>query len=88
MTDPSRNAPPWVTWLLVLLGFVFAAVAVVYLAQPAADLPSFFPGHDTALHSKHIKHGIGMLGLTALAWAGAWLTTGTRTQPPGPSIDS
>ena len=88
MSDPSRNAPPWVTWLLIVVGLLCAAAAMVYLTRPAADLPSFFPGHDATLQTKHFKHGIGMLGLAAFSWAGAWFTSGTRTQPLGSSIGS
>ena len=42
MTGATRNAPRWVTWVLIALGVVFLAVAVVYFTQPASKLPSFF----------------------------------------------
>ncbi|HEY5186515.1 MAG TPA: hypothetical protein VIM19_16805 [Actinomycetes bacterium] len=82
MTEPTRNAPPWVTWVLIVVGVLFLVAGLVYFARPAAELPSFFPGHDTALHTKHIKHGIAMIGLAVIAWVGAWLTTGTKPTSP------
>jgi amino acid permease len=75
----SRNAPAWVTWLLIVAGVACVAVAVVYFARPASQLPSFFPGHDAALSRHHTTHGIGMLVLAALCWVGAWFTTGAST---------
>ena len=34
------------------------AIAVVYFAEPAKSLPSFFPGHQAGSSHHHVKHGI------------------------------
>jgi hypothetical protein len=83
MTDPSRNAPRWVTWGLVLLGALFLVAAFVYFARPASQLPGFFPGHDPSLSRHHTTHGIGMLVLAALCGAGAWFSAGSPAPPTG-----
>ncbi len=81
MSDQTRNAPAWVTWLLVLVGVLCVVAGIIYLTRPASSLPSFFPGHDAAVHGKHFKHGLGMFGLAVVAWAAAWFTTGTGRSP-------
>ena len=63
------------TWALIALAVVFVAVAVVYFTKSAADLPSFFPGHDAGSTTTHTKHGLAMLGLAVVSLAGAWMTT-------------
>ncbi|HEX4838566.1 MAG TPA: hypothetical protein VFV03_08600, partial [Solirubrobacteraceae bacterium] len=46
----------------VVLGVVLVIVAIVYFADPAHSLPSFFPGHvsvsDAEAGHHHTKHGI------------------------------
>lgn len=74
----DRNAPGWVTALLVLAGLVLLVVAVVYFAEPAKSLPSFLPGHDSAVTKHHTKHGIAALLVAIAAFAVAWISTGTR----------
>ena len=83
MEGDSRNAPFWVTALLIAAGVVCVAVAVVYFARPASQLPSFFPGHDVTLSRHHTTHGVGMLVLAALCWVGAWFTTGSSGSRTG-----
>ena len=85
MTSDARNAPPWVTVLLIAAGVACAAVALLYFVRPASQLPSFFPGHDAALARHHITHGIGMLVLAALCWVGAWFTTGSSSSSSAPA---
>jgi hypothetical protein len=63
------------TWLLIALGLLFVVLAVVYFVTPANQLPSVFPGHDAHLTRHHTKHGLVMLGLAVVSWAGAWFTT-------------
>lgn len=74
----ERNAPTWVTALLALAGVVLLVVAIVYLAEPAKSLPSFFPGHDAAASRHHTKHGIAALLVALAAFAVAWISSGTR----------
>jgi ABC-type transporter Mla subunit MlaD len=68
--------------LAVVLGLVLVVIAVVYWAEPASSLPSFFPGHQAGSSHHHTKHGIAafLVGLACLAFA--WFNTGgnrTRT---------
>jgi len=64
-----------ITWVLIALAVVFVVVAVVYFTTSAADLPSFFPGHQAGSTKTHTKHGIAMLGLAVVSLVGAWMTT-------------
>ena len=76
----SRNAPVAVTAGLIVLGLLFAAVGVVYLAKTAAQLPSFFPGHQAGSAHHHTKHALVAFALAIVSWAGAWFSTGRRTR--------
>ena len=77
----SRNAPVAVTAGLIVLGLLFAVVGVVYLAKTAAQLPSFFPGHQVGSAHHHTTHALVAFALAVLSWAGAWFATGrTRSQ--------
>jgi len=64
--------------LAVVLGIVLIAIAVVYWAEPARSLPSFFPGHEAGSSRHHAKHGIAafLVGLACLAFA--WFNTGPK----------
>jgi hypothetical protein len=77
-TPNARNAPRWVSGLLILLGVVLIVVAVIYFADTAAKLPSFFPGHQTGSTHHHTKHGLAALIVGVLALVGAWMSGGTR----------
>ena len=76
----SRNAPVAVTAGLIVLGLLFAAVGVMYLAKTAAQLPSFFPGHQAGSAHHHTKHALVAFALAIVSWAGAWFSTGRRTR--------
>lgn len=76
----SRNAPVAVTAGLIVLGLLFAAVGVVYLAKTAAQLPSFFPGHQAGSAHHHSKHALVAFALAIVSWAGAWFSTGRRAR--------
>ena len=60
----------------IVIGIALIAVAVVYFAEPAKSLPSFFPGHQAGSAHHHTKHGSASLlvGLACLAFA--WFNTG------------
>jgi hypothetical protein len=62
----------------ILLGIVLLVVAVVYFAESAKSLPSFFPGHEAGSSHVHVKHGIAalVLGLGCLVFA--WFQTGPK----------
>jgi UDP-N-acetylmuramyl pentapeptide phosphotransferase/UDP-N-acetylglucosamine-1-phosphate transferase len=61
-----------------LAGILLIAVAVIYWAEPAKSLPSFFPGHQAGSSHHHTKHGIAafLVGLACLAFA--WFNTGPK----------
>jgi 1,4-dihydroxy-2-naphthoate octaprenyltransferase len=69
--------------LAIVVGLVLIAIAIVYWAEPASSLPSFFPGHQAGSSHHHTKHGIAafLVGLACLVFA--WFNTGggnrTRT---------
>ena len=77
-TSSTRNAPVWVTTLLVVLAIVLAVVAVIYFADTAGKLPSFFPGHQAGSSHHHAKHGIAAAIVALLALAGAWMSGGKK----------
>lgn len=62
----------------VAVGIVLIAIAVVYWAEPAKSLPSFFPGHQAGSSHHHAKHGIAafLVGLACLVFA--WFQTGPK----------
>ncbi|HEY4895203.1 MAG TPA: hypothetical protein VII01_03860 [Solirubrobacteraceae bacterium] len=71
----------------VLLGVLLIVVAIVYFAEPAHSLPSFFPGHvaatSTEANHHHTKHGIAALVVALASFAFAWFATGPKTGPAG-----
>ena len=78
----TRNAPVAVTVALIVLGVLFAVAGAVYLARTAAQLPTFFPGHQAGYAHHHTKHALAAFVLAVVCWAGAWLTTGRRSSRP------
>jgi hypothetical protein len=78
MTMDERNAPAWVTALLVLAGVVLAVIAVLYFTEAAKSLPSFFPGHQSGSTHHHTKHGIAAGVLSLAAFVAAWISSGRR----------
>jgi hypothetical protein len=79
-SDSARNAPVAVTAALVILGVIFAALGVLYLAKSAGQLPAFLPGHQAGSGHHHAKHALAAFALAIVSWAGAWFTTGKRTR--------
>ena len=65
-------------WLAVVLGTVLIAIAVVYWAEPARSLPSFFPGHEAGSNHHHVKHGIAAFLLGLACFAFAWFNSGPK----------
>ena len=80
MPASARNAPAVVTAALIILGVIFAALGVLYLAKSAGQLPAFLPGHQAGSGHHHTKHALAAFALALVSWAGAWFTTGKRTR--------
>ena len=78
----ARNAPVAVTAGLIVLGVLFAVAGAIYLARTAAQLPSFFPGHQAGYAHHHTKHALVAFALAVICWIGAWLSTGRRARRP------
>ena len=64
--------------LILIAGLTLIVIGIVYLVQPAADLPSFFPGHEAGSSHHHVKHGIAALALGLGAFVLAWFQSGPR----------
>jgi ammonia channel protein AmtB len=64
--------------IAVVAGLVLIAIAIVYWAEPAKSLPSFFPGHQSGSNHHHTKHGIAafLLGIACLVFA--WFESGAQ----------
>ena len=64
--------------IAVVVGILLIVVAIVYWAEPAKSLPSFFPGHKSGSNHHHTKHGIAafLLGIACLVFA--WFQSGTQ----------
>jgi len=71
--------------LAVILGVALIVVGIVYFAEPAKSLPSFFPGHvgasDPEAAHHHVKHGIAAVLVGLACFAFAWFNTGPKKRP-------
>ena len=64
--------------LAVVLGIALIAVAIVYWAEPAGSLPSFFPGHEAGSAHHHVKHGIAAFLCGVACFVFVWFNTGPK----------
>ena len=66
------------TWILLAIaaGIALMIIAIIYWAEPASSLPSFFPGHQAGSSHHHTKHGIAALIVGLLCFVFAWFQTG------------
>jgi uncharacterized membrane-anchored protein YitT (DUF2179 family) len=73
--------------IALVLGIVLIVIGIVYFAEPAKSLPSFFPGQQAGSNHHHVKHGIAafLLGVACLVFA--WFNTGEK-KTPQPSSDA
>lgn len=67
------------TFIAILIGITFLAIAIVYWTTPAKSLPVLFPGHD-ATTKIHFKHGIGALFLGLASFVFAWFQSGKKVK--------
>jgi hypothetical protein len=58
--------------LAILLGLIFAAVAIAYWMLPAGALPSFFPGFQAGSPLVHVKHGVASAILAVVLFGVGW----------------
>jgi hypothetical protein len=72
--------PRLVAGAAAVAGLVLIVIAIVYFAEPAKSLPSFFPGHQAGSSHHHVKHGIAALALGLAAFAFAWFQTGPKNR--------
>jgi hypothetical protein len=63
----------------IILGVVFAIIAVVYWVVPAGSLPGAFPGFEAGSPHIHIKHGVAAAVVAILLFAYAWYAGRSRT---------
>ena len=56
----------------IILGLLFAVIAVVYWVVPADSLPAFFPGFEAGLTRTRVKHGIAAAVVAVLLLAWGW----------------
>lgn len=81
MTKPrstTRRAPAWVPVVLGVIALLLIVVAVIYFAEPAHKLPSFFPGHTPHGKKARVKHGVAAAVVAAIVLAGAWISSGRK----------
>src|SRR5215467_13808742 len=83
LIQPRHYAPPvrndrLLATIAVILGIVLIAIAIVYWAEPARSLPSFFPGHTAGSSHHHTKHGIAAFLLGIACFVFAWFKTGPK----------
>lgn len=73
MATSQRTEARLLAAVLAIAGVVLIAIAIVYFAQTAHNLPSFFPGHVARVSAKHhyTKRGIAAVVVGALLLVGA-----------------
>ena len=72
---------PLVIGIAVLAGLALVAIAVVYWAEPAGSLPTWFPGHEAGSGHHHVKHGIASFVVGLALFVFAWFQTGAKKRP-------
>lgn len=72
------------TVAVIAAGVVCMILAIVYFVTSAANLPSFFPGHQAGVTRHHTKHGLALIGVGVVLWIAAWFTT-APAKPAGAS---
>ena len=66
----------------IALGAILLIVAVIYVANSAGSLPSFFPGHQSGSSHHHVKHGIAAFVVAVACFVFAWFQTGPARETP------
>jgi divalent metal cation (Fe/Co/Zn/Cd) transporter len=66
----------------VVVGAILIVIAIVYWAEPAKSLPSFFPGHQSGSDHHHVKHGIAAFLVGIACFVFAWFRSGPKRTSP------
>ena len=64
--------------ILIVLGLVCLAAAIVYWVVPAGSLPSFVPGFETGSTRVHFKHGVAAAVAAVVLFAIGWYAGRSR----------
>ena len=64
--------------IAIVLGIIFAVIAVVYWLVPASSLSGFFPGFEAGSARVHVKHGIVSAVIAVVLFAFAWYGSRSR----------
>ena len=75
----NRRLIPWA----IAAGTVLIVIAIIYWAEPAGSLPSFFPGHEAGSSHHHVKHGLLAFILGIGCFIFAWFQSGPSTARSG-----
>jgi hypothetical protein len=65
-------------YLAIILGVIFAVIAVIYWVVPANSLPGFFPGFEADAARVHVKHGLVSAVIAVALFAFAWYSGRSR----------
>ena len=60
---------PWkkaLTVVLAIIGILAIIAGVIYIAEPAKSIPSFFPAYSAKAHLHATKHGIAAIVVGAV----------------------
>jgi hypothetical protein len=74
--------PRLIPWAIAA-GAVLIVIAIIYWAEPAGSLPSFFPGHEAGSSHHHVKHGLLAFILGIGCFIFAWFQSGPSTARSG-----
>jgi uncharacterized membrane protein len=64
----------------IVIGIILIVIGIIYFAEPAKSLPSFFPGHESGSTHHHFKHGLLAVILGVGCFVFAWFQTGPSSQ--------
>jgi hypothetical protein len=64
--------------LAIVLGLLFAVLAIIYWMVPAGSLPGFIPGFEAGGTRIHVKHGIVAAVVALILFAYAWYGARSR----------
>jgi hypothetical protein len=74
--------PKLIPWAIAA-GAILIVIAIIYWAEPASSLPSFFPGHEAGSSHHHLKHGLLAFILGIGCFIFAWFQSGPSTAGSG-----